>query len=154
MPATAAAPTPTVSNQVTAVRYIIRPVGLAAAAPTRTSCTSAAGHTTAWRAAASGAPKSWKTGDLGGPTVPGHPRSTTPTILRNSCAGIPTHPRRAGAPGDLVGIHQRQLHRGSREFLGGGHLVELAGVVRQPRCEYRLRRRQRVDRDVATLQLE
>src|ERR1700720_2649183 len=89
MPATVAAPTPTVSNPAITARCTIHRIGPTAVGLTRTSCTSPAAATMAWPAAARSAPRSPIADDLAGPTAQVHPRSTTPTILMNSSAKAP-----------------------------------------------------------------
>lgn len=59
-----------------------------------------------------------------------------------------------GAPGDQVGVHRRQHHGRSREFLRRSGVIEFACVIGQPRGRNRLRRRQRVHRDVVVGEIE
>src|ERR1700736_4307855 len=89
MPATVAAPTPTVSNPAIAAKCTIHRVGPTAVGLTRTSCTSPAAATMAWPAAGSSAPRPPTMGDWFGPTAHVLPRSPTPTILMNSSARTP-----------------------------------------------------------------
>lgn len=66
--------------------------GPQAAPPTPTRCSSPAGPTTNGSATATGKPPSPTPAAWPGPTARNHPKSTTPTIPKNSYEEAPTHP--------------------------------------------------------------
>jgi hypothetical protein len=91
-PATVAAPAPTARNRAITARSTTAQTGPPAAPPTPTPCSSPASQITLWSPTVTTKPASPTPAASPGPTARNHPKSTTPTTPKNSCAATPTHP--------------------------------------------------------------
>jgi Domain of unknown function (DUF222) len=90
--ATAAAPARIALSRATTARSTTARPGPQAAPPTPTHCSSHAPPTTPSPPTATSKPPLPTPAAWPGPTEPNHPKSTTPTTQKNSCAATPTHP--------------------------------------------------------------